>query len=97
MQKGNLVVIVWQDSSLLNLLTNCYEGYRTRNQRVVRYLKCPTSLRKIAYNIPAPEVVETYNKFMGGVDRAIKPAKIVLHSPATNPQVVEVHCKECFT
>nr|XP_006819800.1 PREDICTED: uncharacterized protein LOC102804595 [Saccoglossus kowalevskii] len=69
-QKGDLVVVVWKDSKLFTALTTCKEGFRTRGERLVRYVKNKESHKRVTYTVPAPEVIENYNQFMGGVDRA---------------------------
>nr|XP_006820728.1 PREDICTED: piggyBac transposable element-derived protein 4-like [Saccoglossus kowalevskii] len=69
-QKDKVVAITWKDSTLLNILTTYYEGYRTKNQRVTRSLRSQDTGRKVPYSLPAPEAIYDYNLYMGGVDKS---------------------------
>lgn len=69
-QKGEVVTVVWKDSNLLSLMTSCMEGFREGDVRVVRFIRNPETGKKVPYSLPAPRVVDEYNCFTGGVDRA---------------------------
>ncbi|XP_077862600.1 uncharacterized protein LOC144344609 [Saccoglossus kowalevskii] len=67
-QKGDLVAVTYKDYKVLSLISNCRAGFNNNNERISRLVKPIQSRRKIAYSLPAPEIVADYNRHM--IDRA---------------------------
>ncbi|XP_053391383.1 piggyBac transposable element-derived protein 4-like [Mercenaria mercenaria] len=58
-QKGDIVAVKWKDNNFVHLIsTSCDDTMRQASRRVGGQL----------VNIPCPDMVKTYNKYMGGVD-----------------------------
>ena len=71
-QQGSTTYILWNDSSLLSLLSTAHNAYRKPEHQVIRRYVAEGEANKIRqpHNVPAPPAVISYCEHMGGVDRA---------------------------
>ena len=71
-QQGPYTYVLWNDSSILSLLSSAHSAYRAADQFVTRrfVLDGEGNLQRRPHPIPAPPAVINYCESMGGVDRA---------------------------
>ena len=70
-QQGNITYTLWNDSSLLTMLSTAHSGFRSAGEFVIRRYTADGDQQRTPQEVPAPPSVVAYCKSMGELTVAI--------------------------